>query len=217
MASLDPAAMKAINDELGTDVNFGALGGFEGGQLLNGYVPTARDGTVIGRSGVTICTGIDLGQQDLRWLTAMQLPADLEAALTPYLGLTMQAAVTALAAQPLLISRDEGNLLDSMVQKDYLESTMQSWATHSSATTTGFTDLTSAQQTVLLSRTYHQGKGMSNTQVAQPFYTAAIQGDWLLAETNLRNYNVTPQWYKNRVAAEAHLLEAERQAQSSNP
>lgn len=69
-----------------------------------------------------------------------------------------------------------------------------------------FIELTSAQQTVILSRTYHQGTGMSSTQVAQYFYSAAQKGDWIAAEKALRNYNVKPNWYRTRVHQEADYL-----------
>jgi len=73
-----------------------------------------------------------------------------------------------------------------------------------------FTDLTQAQQTVIFSRTFHQGVGMPNTRQAQDFYGAATQGRWLDAEVSLRNYPVRENWYKNRVGLEADLLLKER-------
>jgi hypothetical protein len=203
--------MKAINEALGTRVDFAALGRFEGGQLLKGYVPMSK-GKVAGISGVTVCTGVDLGQQDEKWLDGLGLPADLQAKLRPYLGVRQQAAVDLLARTPLAVTLDEANALDGAVQKQFLVSTLQSWNANREEGTPGFTQLTPAQQTVLLSRTYHQGVGMPETAVAQPFYQAALEGRWQDAEQALRNYNVKPDWYKNRVNQEADLLRKEREA-----
>jgi hypothetical protein len=208
---MDPNAMKAINDALGTRVDFAALGRFEGGQLLKGYILMSK-GKVAGISGVTVCTGVDLGQQDEKWLDGLGLLADLQAKLRPYLGVRQQAAVDLLARTPLAVTLDEANALDGAVQKQFLVSTLQSWNANREDGTPGFTQLTQAQQTVLLSRTYHQGVEMPDTAVAQPFYKAALEGRWQDAEQALRNYNVTPDWYKNRVNQEADLLRKEREA-----
>ena len=91
---------------------------------------------------------------------------------------------------------------------DLNEARIQAW--NDSDPTENFADLTRAQQTVLFSRTFHQGVGMPATSVAQGFYSAALQGRWVQAETALRAYDVTAKWYKSRVGAEANLLLKER-------
>ncbi|WP_298213049.1 hypothetical protein [Acidovorax sp.] len=98
--------------------------------------------------------------------------------------------------------------IDFAVKVKHLGAAIQSW--NGSDPTENFADLTRAQQTVLFSRTFHQGTGMPATSVAQGFYSAALQGRWVQAETALRAYDVAPQWYKNRVGSEANLLLKER-------
>ena len=59
----DPAVFTRVNTALGTNVNFTFLGQYEGGQWLRGYVPIRRaSGLVVGKSGMTIGTGFDIGQ-----------------------------------------------------------------------------------------------------------------------------------------------------------
>ena len=58
----------------------------EEGRRLRGYVPRARDGSPLGRSGVTVATGVDLGQWSLEELERLVIPRDLKIKVRPYLG-----------------------------------------------------------------------------------------------------------------------------------
>jgi hypothetical protein len=196
-----------LNMQYGTDIDFNALSRFEGGQLLEGYVPQSN-GRVLGRSGVTIATGFDIGQMHATQLDQLGLPQDLAAKLRPYAGLIKGGAVDFLTSTPLSVTRDEAMQIDFAVKGMHLRSAAESW--NSSDPTVMFTDLTQAQQTVIFSRTFHQGVGMPNTREAQDFYSAATQGRWLDAEAALRNYPVRDNWYRNRVGIEADLLLKER-------
>ena len=196
-----------LNQQYGTGVDFSALTRFEGGQLLDGYVPKSN-GKVLGRSGVTIATGFDIGQMNATQLDRLGMPQYLANKLRPYAGLIKGDAVDFLASNPLLVTRSEAMQIDFAVKGAHLRSAIQSW--NNSDPTVMFTDLTQAQQTVIFSRTFHQGVGMPNTRQAQDFYGAATQGRWLDAEVSLRNYPVRENWYKNRVGLEADLLLKER-------
>jgi len=199
-----------INATLGTNVNFAALSRFEGGQLLTGDIPS-RNGVVLGRSGVTIATGVDIGQMDAAGVRTLGLPADLEARLLPYAGYTRNAAVQRLQEiGNLNITQEEANLLDDAIMRQHLTAAMTVWDRTRSADAQTFTDLTQAQQTVLFSRTYHQGTDMPQTPIAREFYGAAQSGDWVGAENALRGYRTTEAWYINRVTREANLLQIER-------
>lgn len=201
----DPEVLAAINDQLGTKVNFAALSRFEGGQWTHGYVPPA------GRSGVTIGTGFDVGQwraSDLR--NKLGMPDDIADRLAPYTGHIRDSAVAQLRASPLSVTRDEANVIDQASHRYFVRETMGYWDAHRGPDTPAFRDLTSAQQTVLFSRSYHQGIGMPSTAVARDFYSAAQHNDWVSAESNLRNYPVRQGWYRERVGAEARLLHDER-------
>ena len=84
----------------------------EGGQRLRGYVPAAA----VSKSGVTIATGVDLGQRSEAEIDAMAIPDGLKVKLKPYAGLKKLAAVEFLAAHPLTITKDEADALDREVK-----------------------------------------------------------------------------------------------------
>lgn len=201
----DPEVLKVINERLGTKVNFAALSRFEGGQWTRGYVPPA------GKSGVTIGTGFDIGQWKNRELRSkLDIPESIASRLDRYTGHIRNDAAAVLRASPLEVSRDEANQIDRGVHQYFVRETMSYWDAHRPAGAPAYRDLTSAQQTVLFSRSFHQGIGMPRTGVAQDFYRAAQRNDWVAAEQNLRNYHVSQGWYRERVGAEANLLHAER-------
>lgn len=79
--------------------------------MRDGYVPTHRSGAnkgqAIGRSGVTIGIGCDLGGRSEDDLLRLGLPAALIEKLTPYLGKRRREAQQALAARPLQLSQEE--------------------------------------------------------------------------------------------------------------
>ena len=79
------------------------LSGLES-QSLIGYIPKA------GSSGVTIATGFDLGQHDVKYIKSLRLPKSLEAKLLPFAGSKDIAA-----AKNLKISAQEAKLIDSAV------------------------------------------------------------------------------------------------------
>lgn len=201
-----------LNQQFGSRIDFAAVSQFEGKQRLDGYVPMSK-GQVAGRSGVTIATGWDIGQMNKQEIKALNLPPALEQKVLPYAGKVKGEAVEALQAQPLAISRDEANLIDQKIKAKHLDAAIRSWdaGKDGQPPTVKFAELTSAQQTVLFSRTFHQGVGMANTATARDFYAAAQRGDWQQAEAELRDYPAAKAgWYKNRVNAEADLLKAER-------
>ena len=206
IAQADPEILRQINDQLGTRVNFSALSRFEGGQWTSGYVPPA------GKSGVTIGTGFDVGQWNKKaFRTKLGLPESIAGRLDPYSGLIRGDAVAQLRRSPLTVTRDEANVIDQGVHRYFVRETMSRWDAHRGPDTPAYRELTSAQQTVLFSRSFHQGVGMPNTGVAQDFYRAAQRNDWRAAEDHLRNYRVSQGWYRERVGAEAALLRGERQ------
>ncbi|GAA4343115.1 pesticin C-terminus-like muramidase [Flaviaesturariibacter amylovorans] len=84
----------------------------EGGTKTKAYVPvcTAKSvinpenrtcfgkptGTVIGKSGVTIAAGVDLGQMNEHEFSKLKLPAHLETLLKPFVGKKKDEAVSSL-------------------------------------------------------------------------------------------------------------------------
>ena len=88
---------------------------------LKAYVPENKDGTVIGKSGVTIASGLDLGQYNYEDLTKnLKIPKDLADKLKPYLGKRGKAAQQALKT-PFEISEEEASTINTAVSKNELK------------------------------------------------------------------------------------------------
>jgi hypothetical protein len=106
------------------------LGRFEGKGISRGYIPCekgtwypggADKGAVLGQSGVTIATVVDLGQQTERGFVG--LAADLLAKLRPYLSLKREATKEALTHRPLNLSAAEIKQIDALIHKRYIDET----------------------------------------------------------------------------------------------
>ncbi len=216
--------MSKINFELNTKINFDKLADFEGGQLLTGYIPGHTVGKlfdvkkVAGQSGVTIGTGFDIGQwsiSDLKLKLGLSLA--LQDKYKRFCKKKKQAAIDELEKNgALTVTKFEADESDMKVQRFHLIAAIAVWD-EDPKPTQKFTELTPAQQTIILSRTYHQGTGMPYTDLAEDFYQAAQAGNWVAAEKALRNYNVSANWYKTRVKQEADFLASDLRNQKSNP
>ncbi len=77
----------------------------EGGQKLEGYWPGRN-------SGVTVATGVDLGQRNMIDLNRLNLTPDLKKKLEPYLGIKGDPARRLLAERPLKITKMDADQLD---------------------------------------------------------------------------------------------------------
>lgn len=208
----DPAVYQKLNSDLGTAVDFAYLARWEGGQYLRGYVPFSN-GVVAGRSGLTIATGFDVGQRSEANLADMGLPPEVGPRLAPYAGVRFTGmkhpAVLKIVLErgPIpVLTKPEADAVDALVHREYLLSARDSFNVRHQPRVPNFEALPGNWQTVLFSRTFHQGVGMPNTPVAQTFYTAVTAGRWNDAIKALRNCNVSAAWYKIRVQQEADLL-----------
>jgi len=81
------------------------------GRKLKGYVPM-RAGQVIGKSGVTVGTGVDLGQRTREEIRALEIPEPLKEKLTPYAERRREEAVNFLRDHPLELTDEEAEQLD---------------------------------------------------------------------------------------------------------
>jgi hypothetical protein len=202
---------KALNATYGTNINFLALSKFEGGQIDHGYLPMNNQKNVLGQSGITFATGFDVGQCSPRDIKKYLFSDTIEKKLLPFAGAKKDEAkiLLPLGAKTIL-SKEELNEIDFKVKGYHLKSVIKSWNIRRLEGTPKFEELSSAQQTVLLARTFHQGLDMPETSVAQKFYKSALKNNWKEAERYLRNYNVKDKYYINRVNDEANLLKQER-------
>jgi hypothetical protein len=106
------------------------LGRFEGKAISRGYIPCeqgtwypggADKGAALGQSGVTVATGVDLGQQSERGFAG--LAEGLLVKLRPYFGLKREAAKEALIKCPLVLSAGEVEQIDQVIHKQYIDET----------------------------------------------------------------------------------------------
>lgn len=183
-ARMDAATQQAINTANGTDIDFNKLGDWEGGQATQAYVPWfplgvgVKDGAISAtttrvsgsqalagnsRSGVTIGTGVDLGQQDAtkyaERLRAAGASEDLITRLTPYMGLTRSEACRYLREHPLTLTKAEADLVDKEMKSYHLAEAKKQYtnAVAGIKDAPKFGELSQAEQTVLMSRKYQDG------------------------------------------------------------
>lgn len=183
---MSQATADAINAEAGTDIDFDELAQYEGGQATEGYVPwwpqgvgvkdgvisvnTARvegkkDGPLRGASasGVTIGTGVDLGQQDptvyADRLKKAGIPQALIDKLKPYMKLKRAEACQYLREHPLRITKEEADLVDKEMKSDKLKVLKNGYEKNTINVDNAkkFNELSREEQTVLFSRIYQDG------------------------------------------------------------
>jgi len=107
------------------------LAKFEGKAFTRGYIPCKGGtyygghdpsrGEALGASGVTIATGVDLGQQTHSGLEAMGISKETLMRLTPYIGLKRQAAIDRLKKEPLTITAEQVTEIDNAVHNRYIQ------------------------------------------------------------------------------------------------
>lgn len=183
---------------------------FESRELV-AYVPcrhrnyTGRNsrsacGEVLGVSGVTVGTGLDLGQQRLEDLERMGLDAGLRTLLRPYLGLQKEAACRQLKAAPLKLTETQCAAIDEAVHEDYIR---RAGATYNSRAMNGsFEELPGQAQTVVVSLFYQLGRYDGNPGYPK-LWGHLVRQDWAAAADELEHGFAR---YASRRRQEAALL-----------
>lgn len=151
--------------------------GVEGPRVCIGYIPCWIAGTgrvrsanytgvagqdpsryeAMGASGVTIATGVDLGQTDAGTLRGYGVPAALCDALQSYFGLRRAAAIKQLSKMPLRIRPADAEALDHAVHAGYLARYVLPVYNRNSCVP--FDDLPRQAQAVIFSVCYQKGCG----------------------------------------------------------
>lgn len=146
------------------------------------YVPM-QDGKPIQESGVTIGTGVDLGQQSEEKFRKLGIPEDIIKKLSPYFKKKKDKAVKALEEYgAVTLTDDEVFAIDKAIKQDTLKETKR-WYNKTNTVGQDWSDLNDRQQTAILSVRYNHGpKGAPN------FYRQVTSGDWSAAIENLRNF-----------------------------
>lgn len=175
----------------------------EGRLRTKGYVPTYdkdvkdkngkiihKKGKVIASSGVTISTGVDLGQQDAAGTKAVLNAyikdkgnpdkvdvAALMKKLDTYFGLQKQKAVDALAKTPLTVTKAEARLLADAFGYDTQTKAAKQF---DKKNTQGmvFKKLPEEAQTVIVDFAYQYGLSDSKGPIRQTFWKYVYDGEW---------------------------------------
>ncbi|WP_299394798.1 pesticin C-terminus-like muramidase [uncultured Desulfovibrio sp.] len=193
------------------------LPGFEGPQQLRGYIPCNLSGggtanyyggdhperyIPMGISGVTVGTGVDLGQTDAGTLAGMGLEGALLARLRPWLGRRQRDAVDALHAAPLVLDAAEADALDAAVLRHHVGRIARRYDQDAGAG--AFGRLPWQAQAVIVSIQYQRGV---NSPYKYPnTWAALVRRDWADAARRLKTGSF---WtgYRQRRAREGALLE----------
>ena len=193
------------------------LARFEGKQQLRGYIPCNLNtgGTAnyyggpnpgrydpMGISGVTIGTGVDLGQTDAATLQSIGVPEALTTLFRPYLGKQDVAAVYALYAAPLSIGKSEADLLDTAMLNHHVNKIAARYDRDAGAG--AFEQIPWQAQAVIVSIQYQ--RGVNSPSKYPNTWKAFISRDWADAAARLKNGRL---WtgYQSRRAAEGKILE----------
>ena len=191
------------------------LGRFEGKAIQTGYIP-CKGGNylgvgiwegreVFGASGVTIGTGVDLGQQTSGGLQKMGVSQTLVEKLTPYLGLKRQAALKKLNEIPLRLTAEEIKELDTAVKTSYINEAARLFGREA------FEKSPKQVQAVAVSLHYQFGTLFRAASPALASAWGAMQrGEYSVAAGHLRflaGWSPDHQQYMVRRRAEAALLE----------
>lgn len=178
------------------------LGRLEGAGITKGYVPV-KNGVPLGVSGVTIGTGVDLGQQSSTGLVSMGVPPEVIRKLTPYLGAKKEAAQALLKRLPLALSAEEVKALDDAVFARYTRDIEARYNRDNPAQKFSYTPRQA--QAVVVSLLYH--RGLSSPSKFPNTWKALLRGDWADAAARLCNGSL---WdgYQARRAQEGALLKS---------
>ena len=181
------------------------------GFKASGYVPQDRRGNPIENSGVTIATGLDLGQQDEDSLRRMGLSDELISIFRPYLGLKRSEAQRFLLDNPLRLTAEQATFVEESLMSHDFERMSDLWnSTQREEDGIRWDQLDPEKQTVMLSVFRQYGNLPRRTP---KFWRSATQGRWNDTVSELRNFGDK---YKTRRNKEADLLEAALSRDSDN-
>ena len=207
-----PLAPRADGPRL--DVDWSFIAAREGGAVLAGYVPDAAGS----QSGVTIGTGVDLGQRNAADLRALAISAALCTQLTPYCGLKSQAAAAFLRDHPLAIADADAQALDTAIKLPLLARLAAAFDAAVDAANAAdgcrrvhFTALPGPVQTALASIDFQYG---SLAGPAPLFWKQVTQQRWRDASDNLKHFGDA---YPTRRKLEAGLIDAALAAVAATP
>lgn len=155
-------------------------------------------GEVIGASGVTVGSGLDLGQQTEADLFRMGLDLELVALFCPYLGKKRDVAIAVLSANPLTLTNEQCDAVDAAVHADYIR--RAAIAYDQAMPDAPFALVPSQAQAVIVSLFYQLGAGVTRYPRTWRFL---LDADWEAAARELESGFTR---FAARRADEARLL-----------
>ena len=193
--------------------------GIEGPQQLRGYIPChwtrgrtrnytgqphPEEYTAMGVSGVTIATGVDLGQTDADTLRGAGASDGIVNSLSPYIGLKRSAAIRKLHAAPLAVSPATADALDHAVHGLHARRIAARYNQDSPVAV--FADLPPQAQAAIFSLLYQLGCG-GGPRRAPRTWAAFLSGDWRDAAARLGKGSLWEGYQARRALEGKHLKE----------
>lgn len=168
-------------------------------------------------SGVTIGSGFDLGQTSIDEMRGMGFPESLIGKCAPYVGKKRVAADDELGKKPLILSNEEIDFVNDTVMMDKAQKSISDWDSRiarlrkTMPNAPFFHEMTSAQQTIVFSRYYHQGSGWIDKTDNKPMFEAMKRNDWATVNRQLeglvnRYKKSGPEWMWTRFSQELKFL-----------
>lgn len=176
------------------DLVGGGTANYRGGPNPERYVP-------MGVSGVTIGTGVDLGQTSAAELEGMGVSSATINSLRPYLGQSGPDAVEVLHRLPLTVSQAVAEELDAALHTRHIGIAQARYDKDAGAG--AFAALPWQAQATITSIIYQRGPG--SIKRFQNTWAAFVRQDWPDAARRLMNGDLWER-YQSRRAAEGRLL-----------
>lgn len=190
-------------------IDFKFIQELEGKRILTAYVPKDKYGQVLGQSGITISSGVDLGQMepdDLRKLFGTFITPfgkQLLDKLIPYCGWKGLKAVGKLETSPLVLNDTESRILDNLMYEREVKDLESAWYKLSGKS---FRELPDRVQTVLFSLQWNFGSILKLPETSKRFVESFKSGNWMSAYTALKNFSSKQKELDERRQKEAEYL-----------
>ena len=129
-------------------------------------------------SGVTVGTGVDLGQRDADDIRVLDIPPELAEKLVPYAGHKGEAADKFLEENPLTLTKAEAEALDAAVWKDIVGKVERRYnrATEKNGSDVRFADLPDEVPSSIVNIAYVSG---DNLEIETPKFWGDVTSQYV--------------------------------------
>jgi len=191
----------SASDKTSIKIDYQFIKDHEGELLLDGYVPQDKNGKVLGKSGVTIASGFDIGQKSPQEIkNIFKNDPTLISTFLPYVGVQKNDAVKLLETKPLSITLQQAQKTDDLIM-NYQTTRLEN--IYGNRTKSDFSSLPANVQTAVADAAFQYGPSSKNLTTV---YTQTAQGNYSGAATSLQNLGKAEPAYASRRNDEANLL-----------